>query len=282
MAGRFTGQSIERVEDQRLLRGQGRFAAGISRVGMRHIAFVRSTQAHARLVAIDTSAARALPGVVAVLTAEDLAKVMTGPIVVMVPPNVKVAPFHPLATAKVRLVGDPIAMVVAESEAIAHDAAALVEVTYESLPAVVDMAGAEAPDAPVLWDELGTNLAFHDSSTWGDVEGVFAAASRVVTRRYVQHRYCHAPMEPRCSVATYTQGTLLYEASHKRPHPLKMSFAALFGIPFPDVRVVARDIGGGFGSKGQVTREDVARRSRAESAWRIHPSLPQRDPERCA
>lgn len=258
MAGRFTGQSIERVEDQRLLRGQGRFAAGISRVGMRHIAFVRSTQAHARLVAIDTSAARAVPGVVAVLTAEDLAKVMTGPIVVMVPPNVKVAPFHPLATTKVRLVGDPIAMVVAESEAIAHDAAALVEVTYESLPAVVDMAGAEAPDAPVLWDELGTNLAFHDSSTWGDVEGVFAAASRVVTRRYVQHRYCHAPMEPRCSVATYTQGTLLYEASHKRPHPLKMSFAALFGIPFPDVRVVARDIGGGFGSKGQVTREDVA------------------------
>ena len=87
MAGRFTGQSIERVEDQRLLRGQGRFAASIARVGMRHVAFVRSTHAHARLVEIDTTAARALPGVVAVLTADDVASVMTGPMAVMVPPG---------------------------------------------------------------------------------------------------------------------------------------------------------------------------------------------------
>ena len=174
MAGRFTGQSIERVEDQRLLRGQGRFAAGISRVGMRHIAFVRSTQAHARLVAIDTSAARALPGVVAVLTAEDLAKVMTGPIVVMVPPNVKVAPFHPLATAKVRLVGDPIAMVVAESEAIAHDAAVL------SYTLKVENVALEAPSS-IRFDFLGKDSIRYENTVAVDGR-VYALVGKFVAR----------------------------------------------------------------------------------------------------
>ena len=258
MAGRFTGQSIERVEDARLLRGEGRFAAGISYRGMRHLAFVRSTQAHARIDAIDVSAARALPGVVAVLTAADLARVMTGPMAVLAPPAVKVAPYHPLATDKVRLVGDLVAIVVAETEALAVDARDLVLVDYTPLGAVADMVAAAAPDAPLLWDDLGTNLAFRETSTWGDVDGVFSSASRVITRRFVQHRYCHAPMEPRCSVATYERGSMLYEASHKRPHSLKMNIAALFDLPFPDVRVIARDIGGGFGSKGQVTREDIA------------------------
>lgn len=258
MAGRLTGQSIERVEDDRLLRGAGRYAASIAYRGMRHLAFVRSTQAHARITGIDTAAARAVPGVVAVLTATDLAKVMTGPMAVMGPPGVNVAPFHPLATDKVRLVGDPIAMVIADSESAAHDARDLVQVEYEPLAPVVDVDGAAADGAAVLWDEIGTNLAFRESQSWGDVDAVFDAADRVITRRFVQHRYTHAPMEPRCSVATYERGSFLYEASHKRPHPMKMNISALFGIPYPDVRVVARDIGGGFGSKGQVTREDMA------------------------
>ena len=258
MAGRFTGQSIERVEDARLLRGQGRFAASLAVRGMRHVAFVRSTHAHARITSIDTSAALAAPGVVAVLTAADLATVMTGPMSVMGPPGVKASAFPPLAVDKVRLVGDPIAMVVADTEAAAHDARELVHVEYEVLGAVTDMAGAAAADAPLLWEAHGTNLAYHDHGQWGDVDAVFGAASQVISRRFVQHRYTHAPMEPRCSVATYERGTIRYEASHKRPHPMKMNIAALFGLPYPDVRVIAGDIGGGFGSKGQVTREDIA------------------------
>ncbi len=258
MTGRFTGQSIERVEDARLLRGEGRFTANIHRVGMRHVVFVRSTHAHAMLQRVDTRAARAVPGVVAVLTADDLAQVMVAPMAVIGPPGVKVAPFVPLVRDKVRLVGDPIAMVVAETEAIAIDACDLVHVTYAPLAPVVDMATAAAEGAPLIWDELGTNVAFRESSSWGDVAGVFGSASRVVTRRFVQHRYCHAPIEPRSAVATYEHGTMLYEVSHKRPHPLKMNIAALFGIAFPDVRVVAGDIGGGFGSKGQITREDIS------------------------
>lgn len=258
MAGQFTGQSIERVEDARLLRGQGTFTGRIRRPGMRHLAFVRSTHAHARLLNVDASEALAIDGVEAVLTAEDLAAVMTMPMSVLAPPDAKVAPFWPLARGKVRLVGDPIAVVVARSEAIAHDGAAMVQVDYEPLGAVVDMEAAGQPDSPALWDEIGTNLAFRETSTWGDVDAVFAAADRITTRRFVQHRSTHAPMEPRCSVATYEGGSMLYEVSHKRPHPLKMNIAALFGLAYPDVRVIAGDIGGGFGSKGQVTREDMA------------------------
>ena len=152
MAGRFTGQSIERVEDARLLRGEGRFAATIAYRGMRHAAIVRSTHAHARVTSIDTSAALAAPGVVAVLTAADLAQVMTGPMAVMGPPGVKASPFHPLAADKVRLVGDPIAVVVADTEAAAHDARELVHVEYEPLGAVVDMVTAAAAGAPLLWE----------------------------------------------------------------------------------------------------------------------------------
>ena len=113
MVGRFTGQSIDRVEDDRFLRGRGRYAASIAKGGMRHLAFVRSPHAHARIRGIDTSAALALAGVDALLTAADLALVMTGPMQIIGPPALKVPLFHPLAVDKVRLVGDPVAIVVA-------------------------------------------------------------------------------------------------------------------------------------------------------------------------
>jgi aerobic carbon-monoxide dehydrogenase large subunit len=260
MAGRFTGQSIERREDERLLRGAGTFAAANSKVGMAHAVFVRSTHAHARVACVDTTAALALPGVVAVITGTDVMAAMTGPMVLVGPPNLKVAPFWPLATDKVRYVGDPIAVVVAETAAIAADAAELVDVDYEPLPPVVTMDHAADSGSAPLWDELETNVATKGVMTWGDVDAVFGSADRVITRRYVQHRISHAPMEPRSAIAAYDpgSGTFEYEASHKRPHPLKMTFSQLLGIPFPDVHVSAGDIGGGFGSKGQITRDDVA------------------------
>jgi carbon-monoxide dehydrogenase large subunit len=269
MAGRFTGQSIERVEDARLLRGRGRFAGSIKKAGLRHVAFVRSPHAHARITGIDTSAALELPGVVAVITAADLDAVMTSPMVLVGPPSLKVAPFRPLAGDKVRLVGDPVAIVVAESEASAADGRDLVYVDYEPLPAVVDLdaaagadgsLGSDGSDGEFVWDELGTNVAAHDVATWGDVADAFARADHVISRQFRQHRYSHVPLEPRSGTATFdpATGQLLYEASHKRPHPLKMTLAALYGLAYPDVRVIAGDIGGGFGSKGQITREDIA------------------------
>src|SRR5690349_5106932 len=154
MAGRFTGQSIERREDDRLLRGAGTFAASTTEHGTTHAVFVRSTHAHARIARVDPSAACALPGVVAVLTADDVMGAMTGPMVLVGPPNLKVAPFWPLSGDKVRYVGDPIALVVAESPAIAADAAELVEVDYDPLPPVVTMDTAVDPESAPLWDEL--------------------------------------------------------------------------------------------------------------------------------
>jgi carbon-monoxide dehydrogenase large subunit len=260
MAGRFTGQSIERAEDQRLLRGRGRFVASSRRADVVHLRFVRSPHAHARIIAVDTRAACAAPGVVAVLTGTDIAAAMTGPMVLVGPPALKVAPFWPVAIDKVRLVGDPVAVVVAESEAAAADAVELVDVTYAPLPAVADIGTAlDAASAP-LWDELGTNVAVEETSSWGDVDAAFSAADVIVERRFVQHRISHAPMEPRSGIATYDPGSgrLHYEAAHKRPHPLRLAMSQLLGLSFGDVHVVSGDIGGGFGSKGQLTRDDVA------------------------
>jgi len=227
---------------------------------MAHAVFVRSSHAHARILGVDTADALGVPGVVAVLTGDDIAAALTAPMTLVGPPSLKVAPFWPVARDKVRLVGDAVAIVVADTEAAAHDARELVRVDYEPLPAVpgIDVA-VDVASAP-LWDELGDNIAAIDKSSWGDVEGAFGAAAHVVRRRFVQHRVSHAPIEPRAAIASFDRasGRLDYLASHKRPHPLKMALSGLLGLAFPDVHVAAGDIGGGFGSKGQVTRDDIA------------------------
>ena len=261
MASRLTGQSIERVEDARLLTGQGRFVGGINRVGLLHAAFVRSPHAHARLVAVDATRARNALGVVAVFDGEDIAATMTVPMAVMGPPALKTAPYWPLARGKVRVVGDPVAIVVADSKAHAVDAANLVDVEYEPLEAVVTFDHARDPSRPALWDETGTNVIYEDDTTYGTpFAEVAARAARVVKRRFTQHRYAHVPIEGRGAIATYSSfaQSLDYDMANKRPHSLKMSFASMLGIPYPNVHVRSGDIGGAFGSKGQTTREDVA------------------------
>jgi carbon-monoxide dehydrogenase large subunit len=224
---------------------------------MLHVAFVRSHHAHGRIRSVDTAAARALPGVVAVLTAADLAFVQSQ--TVMGPPGHKSAAVRPLAEDKVRYVGDPVALVVAESAEMAADGRDLVVVDVEPLPPVVRIDDAlDGASAPVF-DELGDNVMFRDTQVWGPVDDAFARADLVVSREFTQHRISHAPLESRGGVASYepVTGHLEYEIAHKRPHSLRMAMSGLLGIPFGDVHVVARDIGGAFGSKGQVTREDV-------------------------
>lgn len=259
MASRLTGQSIDRFEDPRLLRGEGRFFANLALPGARHVAFVRSTVAHANVHGIDISAARAAPGVEAVLTAQDLAAVCS-PLQMVGPPELAVAPWTALASDKVRHVGDPVAMVVAATPAAAVDAATLVEVDYEPLPAVVDQATATAAGAPPLFDELGTNVVYRASRSWGPVDEVFDRAQHVVRRTFVQGRASHAPIEGRGIAATWEPAdrTLTLEIANKRPHSLKLTLSNVLGLPFGSIRARCRDIGGAFGSKGQVSREDVA------------------------
>jgi carbon-monoxide dehydrogenase large subunit len=260
MASRLTGQSIERVEDDRFLRGGGRFIGALDRPGLLHLAFVRSPVAHATIRSIDVSPALEVPGVVAAFTGEQVKAAMATPLALVAPPSVAVSPYFPLAIGKVRLVGDPVAVVVAESPVAAADGAAAVVADFDALPAVVSIDAAVADGATLLWEELGSNVLTKDTSSYGPVDELFASAAHVVTRRYEQHRFCHAPLEPRAGLAEWSPvtGKFLYEASHKRPHPMKMTLAGVLGLPFQDVRVVARDIGGGFGSKGQITREDIA------------------------
>jgi aerobic carbon-monoxide dehydrogenase large subunit len=262
MASRLTGQSIDRVEDGRLLVGQGRFVAGLRRPGLLHAAFVRSPHAHARLVRLDVTAARAASGVAAVLTGDDLAAVLTGPMAVPGPAAYERVRFWPLAREVVRFVGDPVALVVADAPARATDAAGLVEVDYEPLPPVVH--GEAARHGPTfVWPDLGTNVLHEDHRVHGrPFDEVAAGADRVVHRRFEQHRYAHAPMEGRAAVAEWRGfgdgGELRYDMANKRPHAVKLVLANLLGVPFPDVHVRSGDIGGAFGSKGQTTREDVA------------------------
>jgi carbon-monoxide dehydrogenase large subunit len=255
---RFTGQSIERVEDPRFLTGADRFVSAVARPGLLAVAFVRSQHAHGRLRSIDTSAAVAHPGVVAVLTADHLefveSQTVTGP------PGHKSAPVRPLATGKVRHVGEPVALVVAETAGAAADGRDLVVVDVEPLPPVVRIDDALDPTTPAVFEELGDNVVYHETKVWGPIDEAFANADVVVSRSFTQHRISHAPLESRGGVASYepVSGRLEYEIAHKRPHSLRMAMSTLLGIAYGDIHVVARDIGGAFGSKGQVTREDVA------------------------
>jgi aerobic carbon-monoxide dehydrogenase large subunit len=261
MTSRLTGQSIERVEDARMLVGQGRFVAGLRRPGALEAVFVRSPLAHARITAVETSDAAKAAGVVAVLTGDVVAAAMTGPMAVFGPPTLHTAPFWPLARDAVRFVGDPVALVVAETAAQAADAAELVAVSYDPLPPVVRADQALDPTVPPLFPELGTNVLHRDARSFGrPFDDLAAEADRVVRRRYVQHRYGHAPIEGRGAIAEWnpSTGRFDYDMANKRPHALKLSLSGLLGIPFPDVHVRSCDIGGAFGSKGQTTREDVA------------------------
>ena len=260
MTARLTGQSVDRVEGPRLLRGEGRFIGNIRHPDMLHAAFVRSTMAHARILGVHTSAAKDTPGVVAVFTDDDFTGVVN-PITIVGPPELLGSPFTALAAGKVRTVGEPLAIVVARTRQAAVDGAAAVEVGYDPLPAVVDMHAASASDAPLLFEELGTNVVYETEHAWGaDIDQAFADADRVFARTFTQHRFGHAPLEGRVMVASYapSDGRLEIEIATKRPHAVKLNLAGLLNIGFGKIRVRTGDIGGAFGSKGQVGREDIS------------------------
>ena len=252
------GTSVHRVEDPRLLTGQGMFIDDLVLPGMLHAAFVRSTIAHGRIVSIDTAAAATMPGVCAVLTDADLRGLVTD-LTANGSDGLFVPTFPALAREVVRLVGEPIAVVVAESRALAEDACASVRLLYERFDAVVDVDAAMATDAVRLFPEHGSNIVYRSAHRYGDTATALARAAHVVRERFSQHRHTNAPMECRGGVAEYTpaDGRLTYHTSHQSPHLLRLMLADILRHPADRLRVRCRDIGGSFGQKGGTGREDV-------------------------
>ncbi|WP_419928918.1 xanthine dehydrogenase family protein molybdopterin-binding subunit [Candidatus Poriferisocius sp.] len=321
----FVGQSVTRVEDDRLLRGNGQYVADVDPPGVLHAAFLRSTFPHARITRLDVSAARAANGVVAVFTGEDMEeKTHPFPPFFMLP-NLYTPLYCALSSEKVRHVGDPIALVVAESRYLAEDALELIEVDYEPLDAVANISQAFETDREQLWDKADGNVLYDGTRTYGDVDAVFAGADRIVTEQFSCQRQSNQPMETRGIVIEVGDGgSLTVHSATQVSHVLRWILAALtekeplldsvkavfaqknrrsaFAAAAKEFReknketldkqdntgakhqikrdrslisvmpriglgllgkeryptVVAKDIGGGFGAKGAVTREDVA------------------------
>jgi carbon-monoxide dehydrogenase large subunit len=254
------GQPVSRFEDPRLLRGRGRYQDDVNLPGQAHAVFLRSPHAHARIRAIDTGAAAAAPGVLAVYTGEDVARDGLGTMSVRLPRkrpdgSPMFARPHPgLVRDRVRHVGDPVAMVVAESLAQAKDAADLLAVDYEPLPAVTDTAAAAAPGAPPVWDECPDNISnLFEAGDKAATEAAFAGAAHVVRRRYVISRvYAHF-IETRGAIGSYDPGEERYTlyADCQYPHRVRNALATnIFKVPESKIRVIAGDVGGGFGTKG--------------------------------
>ncbi|MFS8570278.1 MAG: xanthine dehydrogenase family protein molybdopterin-binding subunit [Thermaerobacter sp.] len=253
MATRYFGQPIKRNEDPRLLRGRGLYVDDVQLPGMLHMALVRSPYARARIRRIDTSKALAAPGVVAVITHADLPANLQGPLPPLIPhPTLK---HHKtqfaLAPGQVRHAGEAVAAVVAESRYAAEDAAELVEVEYEPLPAVVDMEKALDPGSPLVHEDIGTNVAAHYTQVVGDVEKAFAEADLVFEEVFRPDRGQAQPMETRGVVAVYDRNleTLTIWDSTQAPIRIRSGLAELYGMRANQVRVIAPNVGGGFGPK---------------------------------
>ncbi len=255
-ATKYIGTRVLRKEDPRLITGTATYTDDIVLPGMVHAHLVRSPHAHARITRIDTAAAKRAPGVVAVLTGAETTGTGALPLFVNVP-GIKQSKHFPLATDKVRYAGDAVAVVVAESRAAAKAAAALVDVQYEPLPVVVDAEKALEPGAPILHEELGTNLACTYPFKAGDVDGAFRDAEIVVRQRIVNQRLIPNAMEPRSVVAKVDGEMLTLWSTTQIPHFVQLFAAINLGFSQNRVRVIAPEVGGGFGSKLNVYAEEL-------------------------
>ncbi|MGI9100025.1 MAG: xanthine dehydrogenase family protein molybdopterin-binding subunit [Solirubrobacteraceae bacterium] len=255
---KWVGQSLRRKEDPRLITGRATYVDDLALPGMLHAAIVRSPEAHARIVSIDGSAALERRGVRAVFTGEDMGDLLAPLPMAWAPPgvDVKTPERWPLARCRVCHVGDAVAMVVGEDKYAVVDAAQDVWVEYESLPVVVDVEEA-LKDGTLVHESLGTNTAHEWSMGGGDVEQALADADVVVERRIVNHRTAGAAIEPRGCIAEYRAGQLTVWSSTQVPHLVRLFYAVQMGISEDKVRVIAPEVGGGFGSKLQVCAEET-------------------------
>jgi carbon-monoxide dehydrogenase large subunit len=265
-AARYVGSAVRRVEDPRILTGRGRYIDDVNVPGMAHAAFLRSPVAHARIVGIDSAAARRAGGVLAVYTGTELEPLLSpGPYGAAIRVEEMFGITYPrhtcLATDKVRLVGDLVAVVVAESRYAAEDAVELIEVEYEEQTPVMTANQALDPASPPIFEQLGSNVLVPGNlRSFGDVDGVFASSDRILSATISQHRHQNVPMETRGCVASFdeTSGRLTVWSANQSVSQQRDSLAARLGLPTDRVRIRTADVGGSFGLKIGASREDVA------------------------
>ena len=268
MGAKYFGASVPRREDPRLLRGEGRFVDDIKLPGLLHAAFVRSPHAHARIVAVRADEARRQPGVAHVFAFADLARWMKPmPLFGAVPPGLaarvqvtmKQSPQLAMCRDVVRHVGEIVAMVLADSRALAEDAAERIEVEYEPLPVVTDMVAGAEPGAPVIFPEWGENVAVEFRTGFGDAARALAEAPVTARERLYVHRYVGMPIETRAVVAQWDarDGALTTWNTTQVVHFVQQGLAAALELPAHKVRVIAPDVGGGFGTKANGYPEDL-------------------------
>ena len=253
MTTRIFGSGIRRREDPRLITGAASYTDDIKLPGLVHAAILRSPHAHARIRSIDTSGARAAPGVVAVYTGADTDGALKPIPCAWVVPNsdVKAVPHPAIAKDVVRYVGDAVAVVVAENRYQAEDALERINVEYEALPAVVNPEAALRPGAPQLHQEAPNNQAFHWVASGGNVDAAFAGAEVVVRDTIIQQKLIPNAMEPRSAIASWlaSMGELTLWSTTQNPHIVRFLCSLVTGVPEHKIRVIAPEVGGGFGSK---------------------------------
>ena len=262
MGARHFGARIARLEDPALLTGRGRFVDDIRLAGALHACFVRSPYAHAKIRSLDAFAARAMPGVHAVLTADDLPARMARSQIPMLVPNPSItAPRTQLALARreVCYVGQTIAVAIADNRYLAEDAAAAVNVDFETLPAVSDCREAARPDAPPAHSDLASNVAAVVAMSYGDVEAAFARAAHVFEDELFLHRGGAMTLEGRAVLASYDAGAdmLTVWSATQTPHLCRATLADLFERDLEAIRVIAPHVGGGFGTKAPFYAEEA-------------------------
>ena len=255
--GGLIGRSVRRVEDPVLITGKGCYVDDIQLPGMLHMAFLRSPYPHAKILSIHTSAAQAMPGVVAVVTGDDLSERLHVPVMPLVP-GMKIPPHPLLARGAVHAAGVPVAAVVAHSRALAQDAANAIAVEYAALPVVVNAEKALEPGAPLAREELDSNICYTTTKQGGDVDKAFAEAEHIVRLRIASPRLVALTMEPRGVLAKpEPTGDLTVWLSTQSPHLVRADLATAIGFPEHRIRVIAPDVGGGFGSKATLYQDEA-------------------------
>ena len=258
----YIGRTLPRSRAMRAVAGRGRYTDDIEPPRTVHAAFVRSPYAHAKIMKIDTTAAKVAPGVKLVMTGAELSEMCTAPWVgtLTVFENMKAEPQYPMAVDRACWHGEPVVMVIAETRAQAEDAGELVKIEYEELPVVINKDTALDPGTPIIHPDLGTNKAWEKQINTGDVVAAFDEADHVLEETFYFGRHTAVSLEPRIVLSEYDPGTerLTIHTSSQCPHMIETVFATTLGIPEHNVRIVSLDVGGSFGLKIHTFGDEVA------------------------